>query len=122
MSPNDRRIRQHIKQIIDVLPAKKDSQQRELLMVLQQMELNDKQEGYLFDICTKIWEKTNKNPSLRYNAFKLMIKISKKHPGLCIETNYLADPMYIDSLSVSVRKSIYRMLGKLNQKSHQKTH
>jgi hypothetical protein len=59
MSPNDRRIRKYIKRIIDVLPTKMDSQQRELLIVLQRMELNDNYEGCVFDICTKIWQITS---------------------------------------------------------------
>ena len=115
MSPNDRRIRKYIKRIIDILPAKKDSQQRELLIVLQRMELNENDEGCVYDICTNIWRKTSNNPSLRYNAFKLMVKISKKHPDLSKETNYLAKPLYIDSLSSTVRKSIFKMLEDLNQ-------
>jgi hypothetical protein len=114
MSPNDRRIRKYIKRIIDVLPTKMDSQQRELLIVLQRMELNDNHEGYVFDICTKIWQKTSNTPSLRYNAFKLMVKISKKHPDLFKETNYLAKPLYIDLLSSTVRKSIFKMLEDLS--------
>ena len=115
MSPNDRRIRKYIKRIIDILPAKKDSQQRELLIVLQRMELNEDHAGCVYDICTNIWRKTRNTPSLRYNAFKLMVKISKKYPDLSKETNYLAKPLYIDSLSSTVRKSIFKMLEDLNQ-------
>jgi len=61
MNNNDKRIRRHIKMIIDILPNRQDSQQRELLMVLQRMELDSKYEGQLFDSCTKIWENINKN-------------------------------------------------------------
>ena len=110
MSSNDRRVRKYIKRIIDELPTKKDSQQRELLIVLHRMELSDNHQGRVFDICTKIWQKTSNTPSLRYSAFKLMAKIAKRHPGLSGETINLAKPPYIDSLSSTVRKSIFRML------------
>src|SRR5215204_2852201 len=79
MDKNDKRVRKYIKNIIAAIPTKKDNQQRELLMILLRMELNENSEGQLFDICMKIWEKVEKNPSLRYNAFKLLVSISKNH-------------------------------------------
>ncbi|MFN6328225.1 MAG: hypothetical protein ACK5UE_02440 [Chitinophagales bacterium] len=60
MDKNDKRVRRYLKKIIDILPERKDNQQRELLMILQRMELNDEYEGQLFDSCTKIWEQVSK--------------------------------------------------------------
>ena len=54
------------------------------------MNLGDEYEGKLFDICAKIWEKVEKQASVRYNAFKLMIKIIKKTSGF-IERDYIYD-------------------------------
>jgi hypothetical protein len=82
MDKNDQRIHRNLEKIIDTLPLKCDDQLRELLIILQRMELNDDYEGKLFDICVNIWEKIGKQPSVRYNAFKLMVKIIKKHPDL----------------------------------------
>jgi hypothetical protein len=110
MSKNDKRLRKYLKKIIDILPERKDNQQRELLMILQRMELETKYEGQLFDACTRIWEQTGKNPSLRYNAFKVLVSISKNHPGLIREIKSLTKPQYTDGLSASVKKSINKLL------------
>jgi hypothetical protein len=114
MSPNDKRLRKHIPKIIDVLPGKTDSQQRELLMVLQRMVLDKGLEDCLFQLCTTIWKTTDKNPSLRYNALKMIVKIAKRSPGLYRKITPLARPLYLDSLSGSVRKSISRMMEDLH--------
>ena len=82
MDKNDKRVSKYLKKIIDILPHRKDNQQRELLLILQRMELNNNHECKLFDYCTKIWEQIGKNPSLRYNAFKTLVTILKKHPDL----------------------------------------
>jgi hypothetical protein len=117
MDKNDKRVRKYLKKIIDILHERKDNQQRELLMILQRMELNDEYEGQLFDACTKIWGQMGKNPSLRYNAFKLMVSISKKHPDLIHEINFLTESYYTDTLSDSVKKSITKLAKDLTIKN-----
>jgi len=112
MDNNDKRIRRHIKMIIDILPNRQDSQQRELFMVLQRMELDSKYEGRLFDSCTKIWENINKNPSLRFHAFKIMVAISKKYPDLSSEIELLTDAYYTENLTDNVKKSIFKLMIK----------
>lgn len=114
MDNNDRRIRRHIKQIIDVLPDRQDNQQRELLMVLERMDIDRKYEGLLFDSCTKIWENINKNPSLRFHAFKIMVAISKKYPDLSNEIKPLTETHFTDNLTDNVKKSIGKLLTKMN--------
>lgn len=109
MKNNDLRIRKHIKKIIDILPYRPDNQQRELLMVLQRMEIDTKYEGLLFDSCTKIWVTVSKNPSLRYNAFKILLAISKKYPDLSNELKALTDTYYINSLTENIKKSILKL-------------
>ncbi len=116
MDTNDKRISRHTKKIIEVLPNRQDNQQRELLMVLQKMELRAENEGRLFDICTKIWKTVNKNPSLRYNAFKTMIKISKKHPDLLTEIKSMTDLYFMDNLTDNLKKSIFKLLSIKNVK------
>lgn len=113
MEKNDQRIQRYVEKIIDILPAKSDDQLRELLIILQRMELGDDSEGKLFDICVNVWEKKEKQPSVRYNAFKLMVKIIKNHPDLYKEITFLTDPHYMDSLSGTVRKSVSKMIAGL---------
>jgi hypothetical protein len=116
MDKNDKRVRRYLKKIIASILTKKDNQQRELLMILLRMELNDNLKGQLFDICIKIWGKIDKNPSLRYNAFKLLVNISKNHPGLTKEIQSLTESHYIDMLSNSVKKSIFKLNKELSEK------
>jgi hypothetical protein len=78
------------------------------------MELSDDHEGKLFDICLNIWEKTEKRPSVRFNAFRLMVKILKKHPELSREMRLLTESPYTDSLSAAVKKSISKMTAGFN--------
>jgi len=77
------------------------------------MELSDVYEGKLFDICVNVWEKIGKQPSVRHNAFKLMIKIIKNHPELSKEMAFLTESQYMDSLSDAVKKSVFRMIAGL---------
>lgn len=114
MDNNDHRIKKYIGKIIDILPTLCDAQVRELLIILQQMELGDDHEGKLFDICVNIWEKTGKQPSVRFNAFKLMVNIIKKHPDLSTEIKFLTASHYTDSLSETVKKSISKMIAGFN--------
>jgi len=110
MDKNDQRVHKYIDKIIDALPTKDDDQLRELLIILQRMELSDDQEGKLFDLCINTWEKIGKQPSLRFNAFKLIVKIAKRHPDLSKEINFLTESHYTDSLSDTVKKSILKMM------------
>ncbi|MGD8782075.1 MAG: hypothetical protein PVH88_24315 [Ignavibacteria bacterium] len=113
MDKNDQRIKKYVEKIINTLSTKSDDQLRELLIILQRMELKDEHEGKLFDICVNIWEKIGKQPSVRYNAFKLMVKIIKRHPDLSKEIGFLTESQYTDSLSDTVKKSISKMISGL---------
>ncbi len=117
MEKNDQRIHKYVEKIIDTIPTKCDEQVRELLIILQRMELTDYSEGKLFDICINIWEKIGKQASIRYNAFKLMIKIIKDHPDLSKEITFLTESHYTDSLSDNVKKSISKMIVGLEQQT-----
>lgn len=111
MDYNDQRVSPHLEQIIDSLAGKPDNQLRELLIILQRMELSDDFEGKLFDICIRIWEKVGKQASVRYNAFKLMVKIIYRHPELSCELSLITSTEYMESLSETARKSILKMIS-----------
>ncbi len=113
MRKNDKRVSKYLKQIIEVLPERKDNQQRELLMIIQRMKLNDEYEGQLFESCVEIWKQIGKNQSLRCNAFKILVTISKKHPSLIREINMLREPYYTHTLSNCAKKSISQLMNDL---------
>jgi hypothetical protein len=114
MEPNDLRIRPFIPRFLEQLPGENESYQRDTLMVLQRMERTEEQDGILFDICTRIWMKVNSIPSVRYNAFRCMVSISRKFPELAGETIGLAEPKYVNSLSPGVRSSVRRILHEIS--------
>ena len=74
------------------------------------IELNDKDESFLFDLCITIWQQIDKKPSVRFNAVKFMVKIAKKHPKLSQEINCLMQDQYLESLSPGARKSVCKMV------------
>jgi hypothetical protein len=110
MEENDRRMQGYIKDIMNALPTKGDDQQRELFKILQLMEIDEKYEGLLFNHSVTVWEKINKKPSVRFNAFKIIIKIAKIHPELAHEIVFLTQDQYLDSLSTAAKKSISKMI------------
>lgn len=107
---NDRRMQKYIPEIIDLLPTKPDGQQRGLLMILQKMEVGEELEGKLFDTCAEIWEKLGKQSSLRFNAFKIMLKIAEKYPELSNEIKLFAEDHYLDSLSHAIKRAVLKLV------------
>jgi hypothetical protein len=111
---NDKRIQKHIKKIVNAVKDKNDGHQRELLKILLMMELDEKYESKLFDICMNLWEQINKAPSVRVNAFKFILKIAKKHPELKQEISFLTQDHFMESLSPGARHSIKILMKDLN--------
>lgn len=64
----DSRCRKYIDRIIKCIPVKPYNQQRELIKILQLVELNEDQEGTTFGFCVGLWERIGLQPSVRYNA------------------------------------------------------
>ncbi len=110
---NDKRIKRHIESIVNCIQEKEDGHQRELLKILYKMEISEKYEGKIFDICMNLWEQISKNPSVRMTAFKFILKISKKHPELLEEISFLTQEQYLESLSPGVKRSIEKMMEKV---------
>jgi hypothetical protein len=118
MEKNDQRIQRFVKNIIETISDKNNDQQRELLIILQQMEINKELEGLLYNHCVTVWEKITYKPSFRYNAFKVIIKIAQKHPDLSREIIFLTQDQYMYSLSPVVKKSISEMIKEINNSKH----
>lgn len=110
MEENDVRIQGYIPHIINSLTSKKDDHQRELFKILLKMELNEEQDGFIFNAGVSVWEKVNKKPSVRLTAFKVIVKTSKKYPDLSQEILLLTQSQYLDSLSPVVKRAISKMI------------
>ncbi|MCW8810228.1 MAG: hypothetical protein OQJ93_02830 [Ignavibacteriaceae bacterium] len=111
---NDKRIQKHIKKIVNAIKNKSDGHQRELLKILLMMELDEKYESVLFDICMGVWEQISKTPSVRVNALKMIIKIADKHPELRQEISFLTQDHYLASLSPGAKHSIKKLMKEFN--------
>ncbi len=109
---NDIRVQKYIDAILKVMPEKKDGHLRELIKILSIMELDEDQEGLLFNICMNVWESINKGPSVRYNALVFILKIAKRHPELKGEIAFITQDQYLDTLSPGIKNSIIRMVRK----------
>jgi len=112
MDNNDQRVKRYLQKILDILPARENSQQWSLLKVLQRIEIEPEYEGQLFDTCTIIWKNINNKPFTRFQAFKIMVAILKKYPDLSNEIKLLTDPYYTDNLSDNSRKSVFKLMDK----------
>jgi hypothetical protein len=116
MEPNDERISPYIDKMIDILLFRKDGQARDLLMVLQKMDIPEEVEGKLFDISITLWEQIGKQPSVRLNAFKTILKIMRKYPELASEIEYLVQPHFMGTLSPGVKHSVSRLIAENKKK------
>ena len=110
---NDTRVKKYIKPILACIKSKKDGHQRELLKILYKMQLTDKSEGIVFDICIRLWEQISKDPSVRITALKFIFKIAKQHPELLNEITPLMQDHYLELLSHGVKRSVNRMIKEL---------
>lgn len=115
MHKNDERVQPHSQNILDNIDGKTDGHQRQLLIILEKMSFNENQEGFLFDTCLTIWEDIQKIPSTRITAFKILVKIAKKHPELLNELELWTQEYYIDTLSAGIKNSLFRMKKELLQ-------
>lgn len=113
MTENDSRIRPYIKPIINSLETKSDGHQRELLKILQIMNLDEEDEGILFNICVNLWLKINSQPSVRFTALAFMCKMADKYPELMHEVLLLTEDHYLDTLSPGIKIAVLRIIEKL---------
>jgi hypothetical protein len=113
MEENDKRIQGYIKKIINTISTKGDGHQRELLKILQLMELDEEDEGILLNECVTLWGKTHSRPSVRYTAFMFINKMVARYPDLIHEIELLTEDHYLESLSPGIKLAIKRIIQKL---------
>jgi hypothetical protein len=97
---------------ISKLPHLLDGHQRELLKIINLLDIPEEMEGQLLEMCQTLWLTTAKSPSTRYNAFKIMFRLSEKYPELKTELSFLTAPHILASLSKGVQHSVGIILKK----------
>ncbi len=90
-----------------------DGHQRQVLIVLDKMQLNEEQEGRLFDKCMTLWEDVKKIPSTRTRAFWMLLKIAEPYPEIQQEIKHFTTEYYLETLSPGIRVIIEREIKKL---------
>ncbi len=110
MKKNDKRISPHLNEYLREIKTKKDGHQRELLKILEKMELSERQEGDLFDACMDIWETLSKSPSVRVVAFRVMMGIVKKYPELWNEIEFLTEEQYTETLTPGITRTFQNII------------
>lgn len=113
ITKNDDRIKPFIPQFIDTLKERADGHQREFMKILEHMDIDDDQEGVLFDECMNLWENIGKTPSVRIVAFRILVKTAKRYPELKNEIVLLTQDHYTESLSPGIKNSCNRAIKKL---------
>ena len=109
---NDKRVIPYIDLIIENLANKKDGHQRELIKILEKMEISVDQEGLLFDRCLKIWKSTEKSPSVRIKSFQLLCHVANKYPELKKEIIHYTSTEYTHNLGKGIQKSFNKLFQK----------
>ncbi len=102
-----------IAKIIDVIPKVIDGQQRELINVLRIFDLSEMEETLLFDVCVELWCDLKKIPSVRFKAFKYILKVCKKYPDLQNELSLLSEDHYFESLSEGIKRTLLSNLKQM---------
>lgn len=112
LTKDDKRCRPFLLKIIKSIPEKEAGHQRELLKIAIKFHWTKKQEGFLFDICIKLWADIKVKSGTRYYAVVILLKISQKYPELKNEINYLFDDNFLKDLSPGIRSNILKKVNK----------
>lgn len=113
MEENDPRFRGYIKKMISALPFKNDNQKRDLLLILLKMELDEGDEGLLFETCVPVWQDVSKKPAVRRIALTALLKIAQKYPELVQEIRELTTEEYLEPLPAATRRAVVKMVTHL---------
>lgn len=106
-------LNDHVFSICKAIPGKPSGHKRELLRLLESVELMEVNEGAIFDIAISCWEDLGAQSSCRMIAFRLMLKVGKKHPDLIPEIKSICDERFLGGLSNGIKNSIIKRLKEL---------
>ena len=110
MAEKDKRLSKYSLEIIKLIKIKEDSQQRELLRIVEKLEIGEDIEGLLFDVCSDIWISIHKSSSVRIIAFRILVPIAIKYPELKREVFMMSENKYSESLSDGIKKSFDKLV------------
>lgn len=106
-------LEEYAKNICKAIPEKPSNQKRELLKLLEPIELSENNEGLIFDVAVSCWKDLGAQSSSRMVAFRLMLKMAKKYPDLIPEIELLSDDRFVKTLTNGIKKSVFKRLKAL---------
>lgn len=112
MKKNDNRVRPYISRLIQSIPTKEQGHQRQILIILLKMDLDEDEEGILLDECLKIWESIAKISSTRITAFKFFLKMVNKYPELKSEIGVLTEKHYTETLTPGMQRMLNKLIAR----------
>tara|TARA_B110000908_G_C9997567_1_gene332646 strand:+ start:109 stop:663 length:555 start_codon:yes stop_codon:yes gene_type:complete len=105
---NDNRYLSYVDKFISGLEGKKSSHKRELFKIILMFDLNEDQDGLLYNSAVDAWINIKLKPSTRFYAMVHILKIGTKYPSLRKEINFIINDQYLDSLSNGISTSIIK--------------
>lgn len=102
-------LQKYVKTICKAIHEKPSNHKRELLKLLEYIQLTEENEGYIFDVAVSCWEELKLQSGTRMVAFRLMAKITKRHPLLVAEIEALTENRFLEGLSPGIKHSVQRM-------------
>jgi hypothetical protein len=99
--------------LIETLPSLKEGHQKQTIIILMKMQLDDEQEGKLFDASLNIWENVKLIPSTRISAMKFILSLVNKFPELKEEIKLWTQEQYTESLSPGIKDSLNKQIHKI---------
>jgi hypothetical protein len=104
---------QHYVQIWSSIRGKPANQRRELLRLLENCNLNNKTSGHIFDVAVDCWIKIGAQPSSRFVAFRLMLKVAEQHGELRNEVKLMCASHMLQGLSPGIKRAIQKRIQSL---------
>lgn len=99
-------IQNNINDFIQALRiAKKDGHKREILKIINTLELNESQKFEVYDICISLIWNNKSQSSLRHNATLFALKVADLYPELTREIKNIYDDIK-ENLSPGVKNSL----------------
>jgi len=86
------------------------SQHREVLKLLEKIEIPENTQSLYFDWALSLWTDIKNIPSIRISALRALFRMVKHHPELQNEITGISEPQFLIPLSPGIRIQAERML------------
>lgn len=92
----------------------KDGYRREILKVLVHLELDEDEEGALYEAALKLWEDLALSSAARIHALRAMVRIAKLYPELNQEILAYHDDHYLQGVSPGIAHQMRQIFEDLS--------